>query len=139
MGTRCLRTAQHIQLPKQRIQITAETRVLHIYRLAANGCTYTFGQIEILLCSRVDDDVKAQYDGYKHLGKYCLAQIVGNFEIYALSWDDIFLSYQRRYKFIINKLRDDYEAYCSKRLETDIVDRAYVDECIKALTSMNLA
>lgn len=91
------------------------------------------------VCSRVDDDVKAQYDGYRHLEKYCLAQVTGNFEIYALSWDDVFLSFQRRYKFIIDKLRDDYEAYCSENPETDIVDRTYVDERVKALTNISLA
>ena len=61
------------------------------------------------VCSVVDDDIKARYERYKGHGKLGLAQVIGNFEIYALSWDDIFASFERRYRFIINKLKDDYE------------------------------
>lgn len=61
------------------------------------------------ICSSIDDDVKAKLDGYKVHGKAGLAGITGNFEIYALTWDDIFISFESRYRFLLEKMKNDYE------------------------------
>lgn len=59
----------------------------------------------IAVCKEVDDDIKAQYKAYEHLGKRGLIYYVDAFEIYALSWDDIFKSFDIRHGFLLDKLK----------------------------------
>lgn len=61
------------------------------------------------VCSSIDDDIKIKFETFAANGKPGLADIIGNFEIYALTWDDIFLSFERRYQFILDKLKRDFE------------------------------
>lgn len=60
------------------------------------------------VCAEVEDDVKVKYDNFKHFGKKGLADIIGSFELYALSWDDVFQAFEARHDFLLNKLRLDY-------------------------------
>lgn len=60
------------------------------------------------VCVEVDDDVKVKYDNFKHLGKKGLADVIGDFELYALSWDDVFQAFEARHDFLLSKLRLDY-------------------------------
>lgn len=46
----------------------------------------------IAVCSAVDDDVKARYDSQKSKGKKGLVAEIDNYEVYALTWDDVFQS-----------------------------------------------
>ena len=34
--------------------------------------------------------------------------IIGNFEIYALSWDDVFQAFEARHDFLLSNLKLDY-------------------------------
>lgn len=60
------------------------------------------------ICSEVEDDVKVKYENFKQHGKNGLADIIGNFELYALSWDDVFQAFENRHSYMLNKLRFDY-------------------------------
>lgn len=60
------------------------------------------------VCSKIDDDVKTKYDNFKQHGKVGLADIIDNFEIYAVSWDDVFQAFEARHNFLLSKLRLDY-------------------------------
>lgn len=60
------------------------------------------------ICAEVEDDVKVKYDNFKHHGKRGLADIIGNFELYALSWDDVFQAFEARHSFLLSKLKLDY-------------------------------
>ena len=60
------------------------------------------------VCAEVEDDVKIKYKNFEQHGKIGLADIVGNFELYALSWDDIFQAFEARHSFMLGKLKLDY-------------------------------
>ena len=60
------------------------------------------------VCAEVEDDVKIKYKNFEQYGKIGLADIVGNFELYALSWDDIFQAFEAHHSFLLNKLKLDY-------------------------------
>lgn len=89
------------------------------------------------VCSTVDDDVKSKYEGYASRGKFGLASVIGNFEIFALSWDDIFLSFERRYHFILDKIQRDFEESSESENDGDI-GRQYITEKVKSLMDLQL-
>lgn len=60
------------------------------------------------VCAEVEDDVKVKYQNFEHLGKKGLADVIGNFELYALSWDDVFQAFEARHSFLLDKLKMDY-------------------------------
>lgn len=57
--------------------------------------------------NKIDDFIKDQYDSFKHLHKRFLVQSKGQFEIYAMTWDDIFKSFELRHQYILDKLELD--------------------------------
>lgn len=59
----------------------------------------------IAVCKQVDDDVKAKYKSFEHFGKIGLVEKVDEYEIYALTWDDIFTSFDLRHGFMLDKLK----------------------------------
>ena len=80
------------------------------------------------VCAVVDDDVKAKYKNFKQHGKLGLADIVEDFEIYALSWDDVFQSFEARHKFMLGKLQLDMTDVISDEADVDIApSREIVD------------
>ncbi len=85
------------------------------------------------ICSTVDDDVKARYEGYRSHGKFGLASMIGDFEIYALTWDDIFLSFEQRYHFLLEKIQSDFEQTAEDDTD-ERIDRQYLNEKVKRLT-----
>lgn len=66
------------------------------------------------VCSEIEDDVKVKFDNFKHHGKKGLADIIGNFELYALSWDDVFQAFETRHNFMLSKLQLDYSQVTSE-------------------------
>lgn len=60
------------------------------------------------VCAEVEDDVKVKYKNFEHHGKKGLVDIIENFELYALSWDDIFQAFEARHSFLLGKLKLDY-------------------------------
>lgn len=92
-------------------------------RFSGNSRVWKFYAI----CSSVDEEVTSRYEGYSNHGKQGLVSMIGNFEIYALSWDDIFLSFERRYRFLIEKIKRDYSDYCDRNSTDEHIDRSFVD------------
>ena len=60
--------------------------------------------------NQVDNFTKSQYEAFKDKGKRYLVKAVENYEIYAMTWDDVFLSFDLRHKFLIDKLDFDKSA-----------------------------
>lgn len=89
------------------------------------------------ICSTVDEDVAAKYDGYKSHGKFRLASVVGNFEIYALTWDDIFLSFEQRHRFLLEKMQADFEESAESGSPATI-DRQYINDKVQKLIDIQL-
>ncbi|MEA4955812.1 MAG: ATP-binding protein [Pseudoflavonifractor sp.] len=66
------------------------------------------------ICSEVEDDVKIKYKNFEQYGKKGLADVIGNFELYALSWDDVFQSFESRHSFLLDKLKLDFSQVSSE-------------------------
>ena len=63
----------------------------------------------IAVCKEVDEYVKSQYKAFEDKGKVGLVLQVDNCEIYALTWDDIFKSFEIRHKSMLERLKYDRE------------------------------
>jgi len=91
------------------------------------------------VCAAVDDDVKGKYDNFKQHGRYGLVDIIaGNFEIYALSWDDVFQAFEARHSFLLNKLKIDYTK-AAEALgidQSNVPSRQMVDELSRKMVSI---
>ena len=62
----------------------------------------------IVVCKSIDDDVKNIIKSQKIHNKRFLAKHVDdNYEIYAMTWDDVFTSYTIRYKHLLKELEVD--------------------------------
>lgn len=58
----------------------------------------------ILIGKKVDDWIKDRYESNKSKGKRFLVESVRNYEIYAMTWDDLFKIFDLKHKHLINKL-----------------------------------
>lgn len=58
----------------------------------------------ILIGKKVDEWIKDRYESNKSKGKRFLIESVRNYEIYAMTWDDLFKIFDIKHKHLINKL-----------------------------------
>lgn len=58
----------------------------------------------ILIGKKVDEWIKDKYDSNKSKGKRFLVEAVRNYEIFAMTWDDLFKTFDIRHKHLIDKL-----------------------------------
>lgn len=90
----------------------------------------------IAVCKEVDDDVKAKYATFKEKGKPGLVNITENYEIYALTWDDIFKSFDISHSFCLDKLKMDRDEILSEiQNNTDASGRDKANELTKNITN----
>lgn len=80
----------------------------------------------IVVGKEVDDFIKKQYKSFADKNRPLLVQYQENFEIYAMTWDDVFLTFEHREDFILEKLNfdkqvihDEIEAYKKSRDGSD--------------------
>lgn len=64
----------------------------------------------ILVSCKVDDYIKSQYKVFADKGKRFLVHQKDNYEIYAMTWDDVFRTFEIRHRFIYEKLDFDKKA-----------------------------
>lgn len=86
------------------------------------------------ICAEVEDDVKVKYDNFKQHGKKGLVNIIQNFEMYALSWDDVFQSFDARHSFLLRKLQLDTESLGLS--STNQTPRELVNEMTKKIIAL---
>ena len=67
----------------------------------------------ISVCKSIDDDIKNLYESFKIHNKCFLTRAVGNYEIYSMTWDDVFKSYELRYSFLLRRLDIDQQVLLS--------------------------
>lgn len=73
----------------------------------------------IAVCREVDEDVKSRYIAHESLGKKGLVTKIENYEVYALTWDDVFHSFELSHSFILDKLKMDRESI-AEELKSEI-------------------
>ncbi|GMQ65394.1 ATP-binding protein [Vallitalea maricola] len=60
-----------------------------------------------IVSTRVNSFIKDKYESNKEKGKKFLIDQSGNFEIYALTWDDVFKGFELRHRYMYEKLEFD--------------------------------
>lgn len=63
-----------------------------------------------LVSNKIKDEIKSRYEAFKEKGKRYLVYEVEKYEIYVLTWDDLFRSFEIRHSFISDKLEFDKQA-----------------------------
>lgn len=63
-----------------------------------------------VVSNEVDDYIRKQYDEFKDKGKRFLVKSWGNLEIFAMTWDDIFRSFNIKHKYLLDQLDFDKRA-----------------------------
>ena len=91
----------------------------------------------IAVCKEVDDYVKSQYKAFEDKGKVGLVFQVENCEVYALTWDDIIKSFERKHKPMLERLKYDREQVANELMEE--VNGAEGREKADALTEIAVA
>ena len=61
----------------------------------------------IVVGKEVDESVKSEYKTFADKNRPMLVHYRDNFEIYAMTWDDVFLTFEHRENFILEKLKFD--------------------------------
>ena len=70
----------------------------------------------IAVCREVDEHVKSQYKVFEDRGKVGLVLKGDNCEVYALTWDDIFKSFEMIHKPLLERLKYDRERVANELL-----------------------
>lgn len=88
----------------------------------------------ICIGKTIRDEVKRKYDALKHYGKPGLIDIVGSFEIYGFSWDDIFTAFENRHAFLLDKLQKDLIETSASVTDNAPPSRKVVDSIVQRAT-----
>lgn len=57
-----------------------------------------------VVSTEVEDEIKAKYESFKPYNKRYMVYKEGNYEIYAISWDDVFQEFMYKNQYILEKL-----------------------------------
>lgn len=62
------------------------------------------------ISNRIDDYIKDQYEAFKDKGKKFLIKQSGKYEMYAMTWDDLFRSFEIKHSYLLDKLELDKQS-----------------------------
>ncbi|MEY2703735.1 MAG: hypothetical protein RLY43_2374 [Bacteroidota bacterium] len=62
------------------------------------------------ISNKVDDYIKDQYEAFKDKGKKFLVKQSGKYEMYAITWDDLFRTFEIRHSYLLDRLDFDKQA-----------------------------
>lgn len=89
----------------------------------------------ILVGKKVDDYIIDLYENQKNKGLKYLVQSIRNYEIYAMTWDDLFMLFKSKHKHLIDKL--EFKSAVIENLEEKGInfDKDASDELTKIVTN----
>jgi len=64
----------------------------------------------IAVCKSVDEDINTLYKAHEIHNKRFLTRRVDNYEVYAMTWDDVFMSFEIRYSRLLKHLNVDQQS-----------------------------
>ena len=74
-----------------------------------------------VISNKVDEYIEKQYEAFKDKGHRFLVQQAGKYEIYAMTWDDLFLEFEFNHQYLLDKLEFDKTAI-QKELKAKGID-----------------
>lgn len=90
----------------------------------------------IVVGKEVDTFIKEQYKSFADKNRPLLVHYQENFEIYAITWDDVFLTFEHRENFILEKLKFDKQSIHNE-VDFYIKSREGSDTLTQDLLSLN--
>ncbi|XLS27390.1 ATP-binding protein [Flavobacteriaceae bacterium M23B6Z8] len=63
-----------------------------------------------VISNKVDDYIEKQYEAFKDKGKRFLVHQAGKYEIFAMTWDDLFRAFEIKHSYLLEKLEFDKSA-----------------------------
>lgn len=102
-----------LKRPCIEIGITQYRQIEDYYRLIKNEPQFN-SQLRcwkfIIVGKTIDKEVKEKYKSFEHFNKKFLINKVENFEIYVMTWDDVFKSFELTHYYVLEKLDFDKKA-----------------------------
>lgn len=90
----------------------------------------------IVVGKEVDESVKNEYKSFADKNRPMLVHYRENFEIYAMTWDDVFVTFEHRENFILEKLQFDKQMVHNE-VEAYVKSREGSDALTKDILSLN--
>ena len=89
----------------------------------------------IVVGKTIDNEVKERYKSFEHFNKKFLVNKVDNYEIYAMTWDDVFKSFELTHYYVLEKLDFDKNAI-QQEIESVRADRSGVNQITKKVLKL---
>lgn len=90
----------------------------------------------IVVGKTIDNEVKERYKSFEHFNKKFLVNKVDNYEIYAMTWDDVFKSFELTHYYVLEKLDFDTHAI-QQEIESVRADRSGVNQITKKILNLD--
>lgn len=88
-----------------------------------------------VVSNKVDDFIKDQYKSFQDKNKRFLVHMKEQFEIYAMTWDDIFQLFEIKHRFLLDKLDFD-KKIIEEEIKIEMCNRTAADNVITAVKKM---
>lgn len=89
----------------------------------------------IVVGKTIDNEVKERYKSFEHFNKKFLVNKIDNYEIYAMTWDDVFKSFELTHYYVLEKLDFDTNAI-QQEIESVRADKSGVTQITKKVLQL---
>ena len=86
-----------------------------------------------VVSNKVDDFIKDQYKSFQDKNKRFLVHIKEQFEIYAMTWDDVFQLFEIKHRFLLDKLDFD-KKIIEEEIKLSVCNRIAADNIVLDVT-----
>jgi hypothetical protein len=91
-----------------------------------------------VISNKVDDYIKKQYEAFKDKNKRYLVSVSGNYEIFAMTWDDVFRTFDIKHRYLLDKLDFDKKAIEEQlSLKGIKLNKTSSDQIVKTVLEMS--
>lgn len=88
-----------------------------------------------VVSNKVDDFIKDQYKSFQDKNKRFLVHIKEQFEIYAMTWDDVFQLFEIKHRFLLDKLDFD-KKIIEEEIKLSVYNRIAADNIVLDVTKL---
>ena len=88
-----------------------------------------------VVSNKVDDFIKDQYKSFQEKNKRFLVHSKEQFEIYAMTWDDVFQLFEIKHNFLLDKLDFDKKTI-EEEIKVSATNRKAADEIVKSVRTL---
>lgn len=89
----------------------------------------------IVVGKTINNEVKERYKSFEHFNKRFLVNKIDNYEIYAMTWDDVFKTFELTHYYVLEKLDFNTDAI-QQEIESVRSDRNGVNQITKKILNL---